>query len=569
MMAQSDFAGRFGVLDHAPVGMCVIDKHLTVLFWNNCLADWTRIPKSDIMGQQLGERFGHFNEPRYKSRLLTIFDGGAPAIFSSQLHKHIFPSPLPNGEMRIQHTTVSGIPADGGKGFHALFAVEDVTELTRQIKNYREMRNQALDEVAQRKKAEDGLRRANRRILDQQKAVIEEERLKVLLQMAGARAHELNQPLMSLLGNIQLMNLEKQSSEKLEQRLTRIEEAGERIAEIVKKIQTIRNEEQEPLIREPGGLPLDRDVDILSIEDSELEFKALKGMLRIQKKIKLHNAKSIKSALEAMEKKQFDLVFLDYFLPDGTGIDFISAMSKSGLDTPVVVITGKGDEVIASQIIQAGAYGYIPKSNLNRDSLLRIIPGTLEKARLKREMKMARDRLAEMSIRDELTSLYNRRYFTETLERELSSAKRYGHSLSLCLLDLDKFKSVNDTYGHMCGDSVLKEFSKILRNSSRNSDIPSRFGGEEFAVIMPNIDVQNASAFYERVRGQLANQSFTHKNSHFHVTVSAGVASFDPSRHESIEDIIAETDQALYRAKNEGRDRVVVSCDIIPIDAKH
>lgn len=555
MKAMESAARQFGVLDHAPVGMCVIGSDFTVLFWNRCLADWTRIRKADIVGQDLCGFFPHFREPKYASRLMTIFDGGPPAIFSSQLHKYIFPSPMPNGELRIQHTTVSGIPCD--KGHNALFAVEDVTELTRQIKKARESRNQAVAEVKQRKKAEEGLRTANRRILEQQKAVIEEERLKMLLQLAGATAYELNQPLTALLGNVQLMNLEKADPAKLDTRLARIEESGKQIARIVKKIQTIRNDEDRNDIEFAGGEYPDRNIAILSVEDSELEFKTLKKILGVRKHIRLSNAQNIESAFKSLKENRFDLIFLDFFLSDGTGMDFIRALHRENIETPVVVVTGKGDEVIASQVIQAGAYGYIPKSNLNRDILLKTIPETLEKARLKGEMKAAREKLAEMSIRDELTGLYNRRYFAETLKREMAGAERYGHGLVLCMTDLDRFKSVNDTYGHPCGDTVLREFARILRESSRDSDIPCRYGGEEFAIILPKIDRQSAGNFYGRVRRMLAEHQFEHESSKFHVTVSAGIAEYDPLRHGDMGKLIADADQALYQAKNSGRDRVV------------
>ena len=96
---------KLGVLDYAPVGLCVIDSAYTVLFWNRCLEDWTGIPSADITGKDLGSCFPKLKKPKYLTRLATIFEGGPPAIFSSQLHGNIFPSPLPDGATRIQHTT--------------------------------------------------------------------------------------------------------------------------------------------------------------------------------------------------------------------------------------------------------------------------------------------------------------------------------------------------------------------------------------------------------------------------------------------------------------------------------
>ena len=135
---MSEPEDRFMVLDHVPVGVCVIDKDYTVLFWNRCLEGWTGIAREYIVGTDLNSNFPCFNEPTYHMRIDGIFNVGPPVIFSAQLHRQLFPSFLLNGEMRVQHTTVTGIPAFDGDGsdFYALFSVEDVTELTRYVANY-------------------------------------------------------------------------------------------------------------------------------------------------------------------------------------------------------------------------------------------------------------------------------------------------------------------------------------------------------------------------------------------------------------------------------------------------
>ncbi len=145
---------KYEALDHAPVGLCVIRKDYVVLFWNTCLEDWTGITRDEILWKDISTHFPHLRESRYKSRLQSVFLGGPPEIFSSQLHKHIFPAPLPNGNFRIQHTTVTAIPAENKQDYYALFAVEDVTEITRLLQDYRGMRDQALEEIKQRKQVE-------------------------------------------------------------------------------------------------------------------------------------------------------------------------------------------------------------------------------------------------------------------------------------------------------------------------------------------------------------------------------------------------------------------------------
>lgn len=197
---------RFAILEHIPVGICVIREDYTVLFWNNCLEDWTGVKKSEIVGGLLWRRFPELNAPKYRRRLETIFDGGPPAIFSAQLHKYIFPARRQNGEMRIQHTTVSGAPAVDRNRRYALFAVEDVTELTHRIRSYWNMRNQALAEVKQRVKVETEKVRLEEQLFQSHK-------MESLGAMASGITHDFNNMLTSIITNadMALTNVEKGS----------------------------------------------------------------------------------------------------------------------------------------------------------------------------------------------------------------------------------------------------------------------------------------------------------------------------------------------------------------------
>ncbi|MFC1676445.1 ATP-binding protein [Planctomycetota bacterium] len=129
---------RFEVLDHMPVGVCVIDKNYMVKFWNSCMEDWTNIHRDYMLTAELGDNFPCFNEPMYRCRIDNIFNGGPPVIFSAQLHKDIFPSPLPDGNLRKLNTMATAVPVSDGKGFNAIIVVEDITELTHRIDKYRQ-----------------------------------------------------------------------------------------------------------------------------------------------------------------------------------------------------------------------------------------------------------------------------------------------------------------------------------------------------------------------------------------------------------------------------------------------
>ncbi len=400
-------------------------------------------------------------------------------------------------------------------------------------------------------KVNEELRKANKKIWEQQKAVIEEERLKVLLQMAGATAYEFNQPLTSLLENIKL--IETDNKERPEH-ITRIHAAGELISGIVEKIKTIHHYEMGPHSSESSITDLDQKTRILLVDDSEDTFEIIKNILNDLNFTDLSWAVNIKEALTVLKQDRFDLILLDHFLDDGTGFDFLTRITKEGIKIPVVVITGYGNEMLVSQMIQAGAYDYLPKNKISTESLSRAINNTIEKARLKIEAKKAQARIAEMSTIDELTRLANRRYFMEALEGELERARRYKTEMMLVIMDLDHFKKINDTYGHLAGDMVLSEIGRELKEHVRCNDLACRYGGEELAVILPNTNMDSACIAYERFRKMVEERLFIHESNQFNIRVSIGIASSNGSN--SLNDLIAHADHALYQAKETGRNKV-------------
>ena len=400
------------------------------------------------------------------------------------------------------------------------------------------------------------LERANQHILRQQKSVIEQEHLQLLLNMAGTTAHGLNQPLMALLGNIELMEMDMYDPQKLTRHMNQVNKAGQRIADLVKKIQAIRHEEGQSSVRKAVKFEYHQELAILCIEDTDTDFSAINAVLEPQEKITLAWAKNLKEAQHRLARQPFDLIFLDYVLPDGNGLEFLKRLNASQLNTPVVVITGQGDELIASQIIQAGAYDYLPKSKISETSLARVITNTIDKYRLRKEVDSVMKKMAELSIKDELTSLYNRRYLSEALEREIAIAQRYHRPLALCMMDLDHFKQINDTYGHAAGDAVLQEFSRILQDNIRRGDIACRYGGEEFTIILPDSRSEETHLFCERFRKKVADNVFTFNDEEIHVTISVGITTLDNDQACSPKHMLQAADEAMYTAKRNGRNLV-------------
>ncbi|MDZ8187408.1 MAG: ATP-binding protein [Nostoc sp. ChiSLP02] len=180
---------KFSLLDKIPLGAFVLQSNYIVLFWNSCLEEWTKISRSKILGTSIYEYFSHLNQPRYTSRLRQIFEGGPPAIFSSQLHKYIIPVPLSEDRYRIQHTTVSSVSAFDGDGFYALFSIEDFTDLTFRVQEYKNLRDQALAIAEERQRAKEVAETANK---------IKDEFLAIV-------SHELRSPLSPILGWAKLL----------------------------------------------------------------------------------------------------------------------------------------------------------------------------------------------------------------------------------------------------------------------------------------------------------------------------------------------------------------------------
>jgi two-component system cell cycle response regulator len=165
------------------------------------------------------------------------------------------------------------------------------------------------------------------------------------------------------------------------------------------------------------------------------------------------------------------------------------------------------------------------------------------------------DEIYRLTTVDGLTQVFNRRYFEETVEREISRCQRYGRQLSLVMVDIDRFKLINDNFGHLAGDHVLKHVASAIKTRIRREDILSRYGGEEFALLLPEIDVKGAAALAEKIRKLIEKQKFEFDKQEIPVTISAGVAALKTPSYEAA-DLVRAADTQLYAAKNEGRNKV-------------
>jgi diguanylate cyclase (GGDEF)-like protein len=240
----------------------------------------------------------------------------------------------------------------------------------------------------------------------------------------------------------------------------------------------------------------------------------------------------------------------DINLPGTDGLEICRRFSdEHGIE--VILITGDDRTYSYEDAAAAGACDFLLKPIRLSELILRV-----ERAIATRRIRLERDEtvrvLHRLSITDELTGLYNSRHLYQELQREIARTRRYGHALSLIVLDLDHFKRVNDTQGHQAGDQVLREVGACIRRAIRQSDTAYRHGGEEFAVILPETAANAGLALAERLR-QATERDVNHNDTPVRVTVSLGVAEW--SNDENAQSLLYRADTAMYAAKHAGRNR--------------
>jgi two-component system cell cycle response regulator len=221
---------------------------------------------------------------------------------------------------------------------------------------------------------------------------------------------------------------------------------------------------------------------------------------------------------------------------------------------PIILMADEADKPKVVRALDLGINDFIARP-IERNELLARARTQIRRHRYAMELRESVNNTMAMAVTDELTGLYNRRYFDRHLAVMLGKAHGQERDLALMMLDMDHFKAVNDGHGHDVGDAVLKELAQRLRRSIRGVDLACRFGGEEFVVLMPDTDMRQAEAVAERVRATVAEKAFEVGPS-LSLTVSVGV-SLNEEDHDTPETLLKRADIALYRAKRTGRNRVV------------
>ncbi len=289
-------------------------------------------------------------------------------------------------------------------------------------------------------------------------------------------------------------------------------------------------------------------INILIVDDDATIRYLLHEFMRMQG-YDSEMAGSAEEALEILKNHQFQVVISDIMLPGLDGLE-LTALIKKHYESDVIVITGYSADYSYEDAIDKGASDFVFKPVRFEELLLR-----LKRVLRERELK---HKLQTLAITDGLTRLYNSRHFYDQLEKEIDRALRYHHDLSLIMMDIDFFKNYNDCYGHLEGDKVLAGLGETICACLRKTDTAYRYGGEEFTVILPETDADDALVVARRIQEQIKNRPFYPVDENaVHITVSVGVTDYAPG--EDMLALVKRADQALFDSKRSGRDKITLT----------
>jgi len=320
-----------------------------------------------------------------------------------------------------------------------------------------------------------------------------------------------------------------------------------------------------------------KTLKVLYVEDNIQARDSLEGLLRNY----FSNITLASDGLDGLQKfksSPFDLIITDIKMPKMNGIEMMKNIRAIDDEIPIIVSTAHQDQEFLMGCIELGTNGYLLKP-INHKQLTRAIKcicgklyyvrenkqyeeslETLVKERTQ-ELQATQEQLTLLANKDSLTNLYNRRYFNDISQTLFNLAQRNKDGLSLLMMDIDRFKIVNDTYGHLVGDIVLKELAHTLLKTTRNSDVVIRFGGEEFLILLPHTHLNGAVKISKKIRDEIKKTKIHIENKIDKIvkfTVSIGVTECYCDDDKEIDTIVHRADEAMYEAKHNGRDKIII-----------
>ncbi|MDK1031691.1 MAG: diguanylate cyclase [Planctomycetia bacterium] len=264
------------------------------------------------------------------------------------------------------------------------------------------------------------------------------------------------------------------------------------------------------------------------------------------------DAPDVAGARALLRAKHVDIILCDIMMPRVSGLEFCKAVKRNPRFRDIYFILLTARDSLSDRVagLDIGADDYITKPFDITELVARVRAGG--------RIALIQSRLRKESLTDSLTGFYTRKALWPFLDKEIARARRYSYSLSLLLLDIDNFKAINDTFGHLAGDEVLRQFGKLMQARLRESDIAVRFGGEEFAFVLPQTDMPGAENLARWICKAVRERQFEHEKHVLRLTASIGVTCLDACLEAGGQTLFRRADAAMYRAKQAGKDCVFV-----------
>jgi diguanylate cyclase (GGDEF)-like protein len=289
------------------------------------------------------------------------------------------------------------------------------------------------------------------------------------------------------------------------------------------------------------------------IADDDAQFRSMLSRRATKMGLSVLEVEDGEQAVAALGLERFDLIVSDLYMPGYTGLEVIQKAREVDPEVHAVILTASATIETAIEALRSGVYDYLTKPLESLSDFEITVSRALEHAFLLQENKRLFAEVQRLAVTDSLTGLYNRHKLDEVMATEFERARRYKRPLSIIMLDMDGLKSINDTYGHPAGDVALKIVADAIRKTIRRVDLPARFGGDEFIIVLPEVGLDIAVRIAERISenikpGEDQKDMFS---------LSGGVAQLR-EEHSSAEDFIRAVDEALYRAKRAGGAQIML-----------
>ena len=289
-------------------------------------------------------------------------------------------------------------------------------------------------------------------------------------------------------------------------------------------------------------------IKVLLIEDNHSYAKLIVKMLAAQSRVPfvIEYSDNLEKGIKHLEQEPIDIITLDLILPDAKGLNSFYKIYENSPEVPIIVLTALSDESIAISAVQSGAEDYLVKDLVERNLLIRSIRYAIERHRMLMSLR-------SLSLLDELTGLYNRRGFSGLATQFIKLSIRKERNLLVIFLDVDELKKINDTFSHKDGDQAIKDASRIIKNTFRETDVIGRIGGDEFAVIAVEFTGNTPELIEKRLQENIKNHN-KKTNRKFNLSLSCGISHFNFKDELTIDELLNHADRLMYENKQKKKE---------------